>query len=212
MIFDILTGKTKEHLVPLEGTKFLIHHQMLNDFLKLQASAANDGFDLQIVSAFRDYERQLTIWNRKVNASEEDAEKTIFNILRWSALPGASRHHWGTDIDVFDGSTQKKEDVKLEPEEVEGEGPAAKLHDWLDEKISLNQAFGFYRPYANDLGGVAPERWHLSYSPLSSKFFEQYSFEKFVQNISESQMLLKDDVLDYADEIYQKFFLNISFP
>jgi len=23
-------------------------------------------------------------------------------ILHWSALPGASRHHWGTEIDVID--------------------------------------------------------------------------------------------------------------
>ena len=23
-------------------------------------------------------------------------------ILRWSAVPGASRHHWGTEIDFFD--------------------------------------------------------------------------------------------------------------
>ncbi len=23
-------------------------------------------------------------------------------MLRWSAVPGASRHHWGTEIDIFD--------------------------------------------------------------------------------------------------------------
>ena len=27
-------------------------------------------------------------------------------ILVWSALPGASRHHWGTDLDVFDRAVQ----------------------------------------------------------------------------------------------------------
>ena len=28
----------------------------------------------------------------------------IETILLWSALPGGSRHHWGTDVDVFDAA------------------------------------------------------------------------------------------------------------
>ena len=26
----------------------------------------------------------------------------MVGILEWSALPGASRHHWGSEFDVFD--------------------------------------------------------------------------------------------------------------
>src|SRR5690606_35692518 len=127
MNIDILYGKTTEHLVPIEGTKFLVHKLMLNDFLKLQQAARNAGFDLQIISAFRDNERDIKIWNAKAKSDRiliEDKEipldyaslsphEIIFSILRWSALPGCSRHHWGTDVDVFDGNTQNADNVKL---------------------------------------------------------------------------------------------------
>jgi LAS superfamily LD-carboxypeptidase LdcB len=224
MNIDILFGKTSEHLVPLEGTKYFIHHLMVKDFLRLQRDAAADGFDLQIISAFRDYERQLKIWNLKALGERQlidDQERPldfttlsptqiVFAILRWSALPGCSRHHWGTDIDVFDAKTQKAEEVKLIPSETIGEGPAAKLHDWLDAKINSNTAYGFYRPYSTDRGGVSPERWHLSYYSLARRYLEAYSFSIFKKNISESDMILKDVVLDHADEIYQRFLVNID--
>ena len=69
MNIDIILGKTQEHLVPLEGTKYLVHEQMLHDFLRLQHSAQKDGFDLQVASAFRDYDRQLKIWNAKASGA-----------------------------------------------------------------------------------------------------------------------------------------------
>lgn len=224
MNIDILFGKTTEHLVPLEGTKFFIHHMMMRDFLRLQKDAATDGFDLQIISAFRDHERQLKIWNLKASGQRQlidDEERPldfaslspsqiVFAILRWSALPGCSRHHWGTDIDVYDGHTQKAEEVNLVPSETTGNGPAARIHGWLDHKISTNSSHGFYRPYATDRGGVSPERWHLSYYSLSRRYLEAYSFSLFKKNIQESDMLLKDVVLEYADEIYQRFLVNID--
>jgi LAS superfamily LD-carboxypeptidase LdcB len=224
MNIDILLGKTTEHLVPLEGTKFFIHHMMLRDFLKLQKDALAEGFDLQIISAFRDYERQLKIWNLKASGQRQlidDQERPldfnslspsqiVFAILRWSALPGCSRHHWGTDIDVYDGKTQKAEEVQLVPSETSGDGPASQLHDWLDQKIYTNSSHGFFRPYATDRGGVSPERWHLSYYPLSRRYLESYSFSIFKKNILESDMLLKEIILENADEIYQRFLVNID--
>lgn len=224
MNIDILLGKTTEHLVPLEGTKYFIHHMMLRDFLRLQKDATEDGFDLQIISAFRDYERQLKIWNAKASGQRQlidDLERPldfaslspsqiVFSILRWSALPGCSRHHWGTDIDVYDGKTQRAEDVKLVPSETINDGPASRLHDWLDQKISTNSSHGFFRPYSTDRGGVSPERWHLSYHSLSRRFLEAYSFSIFKKNILESEMILKDVVLEHAEEIYQRFMINID--
>ena len=226
MNIDILLGKTTEHLVPLDGTKYLIHHQMLGDFLRLQKEAKLHGFDLQIISAFRDYERQLKIWNLKASGERpllDDQERPLvfaelsplqimMAILRWSALPGSSRHHWGTDIDVFDANTQTPEEVKLIPSETISSGPAARLHEWLDSRISTNTAFGFYRPYATDLGGVSPERWHLSYYSLSRRYLEAYTFSIFKKNIEQSEIRLKDVLLEHADEIYNRFFLNVDLP
>ncbi len=47
------------------------------------------------------------------------------------------------------------------------------LHDWLDRRISASEAFGFFRPYDLDRGGVAPERWHLSCGPVAASFQRQ---------------------------------------
>jgi LAS superfamily LD-carboxypeptidase LdcB len=226
MNIDILQGKTNEHLVLLEGTKFFIHNQMLIDFLRLQKDAQKMGFDLKIISAHRDFDRQLKIWNLKASGerilldeNERPLEfsklspiEIIMAILRWSALPGSSRHHWGSDIDVYDAKTQTEEEVKLVPSETILNGPAARLHEWLDSKIASDSAYGFYRPYATDRGGVAPERWHLSYYPISRRYLESYTFSLFKKNIEESDMLLKETVLENADEIFRRFFLNVDVP
>jgi LAS superfamily LD-carboxypeptidase LdcB len=223
---DIILGKSIEHLVPLEGTKFLIHAQMKDDFLKLQKKAQEAGHDLQVISAFRDYDRQLKIWNAKAKGERDLMDdfgsplvyqvltptEIMFSILRWSALPGASRHHWGSDIDVFDGKTQTAEEVQLTPQECEGDGPASALHDWLDMQIAQNESFGFFRPYASDKGGVSPERWHLSYWPISKSYFENYTIELFKKNIEESSIELKEIVLENLPIIYQRYISNVDSP
>ena len=226
MNIDILLGKTTDHLVPLEGTKFLIHKNIHHDLLRLKDEAAKDGFDLQIISAFRDHERQRKIWNLKASGERvllDDQERPLdfyslspaqvmFAILRWSALPGCSRHHWGTDIDVYDGNTQKAEDVQLVPSETMNDGPSAKLHEWLDSRIKTNSSYGFYRPYETDRGGVSPERWHLSYHSLARRYMEAFTISLFKKNIHDSDILLKEVLLENVDEIYQRFFLNIDLP
>lgn len=226
MNIDILLGKTTEHLVPLEGTKFLVHHQMLRDFLKLQSKAKEEGFDLQIASAFRDYDRQLKIWNAKARGERpllDDQERVldyaslspteiVFAILRWSALPGCSRHHWGSDIDVFDANTQSAEEIKLVPSECVGSGPASRLHDWLDQQMHEKNSFGFFRPYATDKGGVSPERWHLSHYPIARRIIDVYTFSVFKRNIEESEIHFKEVVLEHAEEIFHRFILNFDLP
>ena len=104
---------------------------------QLRALAGKQGFDLRICSSFRSFERQLAIWNNKASGlrpvlDDSGAEININQlgewqqaqaILRWSALPGASRHHWGTDFDIYDASAIDSDyRIQLTPEEVEGEG------------------------------------------------------------------------------------------
>jgi hypothetical protein len=226
MNIDIILGKTQEHLVPLEGTKFLVHQQMLHEFLKLQQHAKKDGFDLQVASAFRDYDRQLKIWNAKatgerqilddherpLNYSQLSPTQIVFAILRWSALPGCSRHHWGSDIDVYDGNNQTAAEVKLVPSECIGNGPSARLHQWLDEQFANNNAGGFFRPYANDHGGISPERWHLSFFPISRRVIDVYTFSIFKKNILESDVMFKEIILENADEIFQRYLMSFDLP
>jgi LAS superfamily LD-carboxypeptidase LdcB len=151
-------------------------------FTQLQSDAREAGFDLSIVSAFRSFERQLAIWNGKasgqrcihddtgapINISELSVDQLVHAIMRFSALPGTSRHHWGTDVDVYDQAAVSEDyAVQLVPTEVAAGCVFDAMHCWLDERIAVDESYGFFRPYASDTGGVAVERWHLSYAPLS---------------------------------------------
>ena len=178
-----LLGLVEDGLVP-DGPARL-RPEAAAAFARLAAAAQEAGFELAVASAFRGFDRQLRIWNRKARGElpvrdDEDclvpmesltAARQLDCILRFSALPGASRHHWGTDLDVYDRAAMPENyRLQLTPSEVAPTGIFGALHDWLDERIASGRSFGFYRPYDVDRGGVAVERWHLSYAPLACEF------------------------------------------
>lgn len=151
-----------------------------NALTRLQARARSAGFDLTVASAYRSYQRQLLIFNRKAvglrtvyndigEALPRDActdDQWLHAILRYSALPGTSRHHWGSDIDIYDRAAVDADyTLQLVPSEYQTHGPFSALTEWLTDLIVRDDAEGFFRPYTSDRGGVAPEPWHLSYRP-----------------------------------------------
>jgi len=69
---------------------------------KMHAAAAKDGVNLIIISATRNFDYQKGIWERKWNDAKYKGKtdtETALNILKYSSMPGTSRHHWGTDVD-----------------------------------------------------------------------------------------------------------------
>ena len=189
-------------------------------FGALQQAAAAAGFDLQIASAFRSFERQLAIWNGKargerpvhddqgasLDLGELGQLEKIHAIMRYSALPGASRHHWGTDLDVFDAAAVPTDyQVQLSPEEVAPGGIFAELHTWLDDCIAVGQAYGFERPYGLDSGGVAPERWHLSYAPLAREYASELTVELLAAALPNNGLELLESVLQQLPEIHRRY-------
>jgi LAS superfamily LD-carboxypeptidase LdcB len=227
---SMLTGRTEAHLCALPDAEELgapVHRDVVAPFRRLRDEAARVGFRLHILSGFRGFERQLSIWNRKADGvlpvlddaavpidirTLSDGE-LVFAILRWSALPGASRHHWGTELDVFDAAAcPDGYEVELIPEEVERGGMFAPLHDWLDRRIAAGTSFGFYRPYDRDRGGVAPERWHLSNAPVAARFAEGQGPDVLRPILLEADLRLKDAVLDHLDEIFARFVVNTGTP
>lgn len=176
-----LTGRDDSHLVVTDEGHRLVP-TVARAFSELQRDAREAGFDLAIASSYRPFERQLAIFNGKARGDRpvhNDAgeplaleslppRERLMAILRFSALPGTSRHHWGTDLDVYDRAAVANDyRVQLTPQEVWPPGPFAPLHEWLDLKMARGDSHGFHRPYGQDRGGVAPERWHLSYAPLA---------------------------------------------
>lgn len=176
---DELTGRTRAHVVELDAFGCMLHREAVQPFVALCVAAKAAGHDLVAVSSFRDFERQRSIWNGKYRGERPvlDRQGRVFDvtgrsaadrieaILCWSAMPGASRHHWGSDIDVIDrAALAPGVPVELIPEAYREDGPHARLHAWLSENMAR---YGFFRPYVTERAGVSPEPWHLSYAPVS---------------------------------------------
>ena len=225
LTFEELTGREKNYLIEYEG--YLIHQDILESFKILQAAAKKEiGADLKIISSFRDYERQKMIWNRKalgkrpildddgnqIEMKNLSSKELISAILRFSALPGASRHHWGTDIDIYDASKIKKENLQLTPQECLPGGPCYRLHSWLDDYLDSNLDLGFFRPYNQDLGGISVEKWHLSYAPLSNLIDENYTIDILKRSLEADFIEKKSEILKNLEFIFTQFIKNITYP
>lgn len=170
MNLDQLIGLNNNNLI---GDSIKLESETYYAFKKMQIAAKKDGINLKIISAYRDYERQKLIWNNKYKKFTEEyslnPNEAILEIIRFSTIPGTSRHHWGTDIDIIDGNFPDEENV-LVSEKFEKDGLFYKLKNWLDNN---SENFGFYLTYTNDKNrkGFEFEPWHYSYKPVSVKYY-----------------------------------------
>ena len=174
-----LTGRASDHVQSVSALSCPLHPEAAAALLALAAEASTHNIDLVALSGFRDFDRQLAIWNGKFRGERPlldlhghpldvrtmNAEGIVRAILAWSALPGASRHHWGTDVDVYDRAALPIGAPQLVVSEYVRDGVFAALVAFLDAR-ALH--YGFFRPYDSDRGGVQPEPWHLSYAPVAS--------------------------------------------
>jgi LAS superfamily LD-carboxypeptidase LdcB len=219
-----LTGRARTHIVALDQPRCAMHFGAVTSFLAMRDAAGAAGIDLVAASGFRDFDRQLAIWNAKwrgerplldragcpLDAATLDDAGRIDAILCWSALPGGSRHHWGTDVDVIDAATLPPDyRVQLVPEEYAPGGVFGRLTPWLDENMAR---FGFYRPYATGHGGAGAEPWHLSYWPVASQALEALTLPVLRRAVAGSEILGRESVLERLPEIYTRFILGVDFP
>ena len=144
-------------------------------FKQMQNDAKKDGIEIEIVSGYRSYQKQKNIWNYKYNKNFKKGIfgiKNINRIIQYSTLPGTSRHHWGTDIDVIDKRFTPKGDLLIEKNYSEN-GIYSQLYRWM-KKNSKN--YGFYLVYDDSpkRKGFKFEPWHYSYKPLSEIFLKRF--------------------------------------
>ncbi|WP_299175419.1 M15 family metallopeptidase [uncultured Allomuricauda sp.] len=163
---DELMGKAD---IDLFGEGINLRKEAYEAFVKMKKAAYADGFDIKMISSFRDFYRQESIWERKyLRFTEDDGMEpldAIDKIIEYSTIPGTSRHHWGTDIDIINGYPKVSGDV-LVPEKFEAGGPFEDFKLWLDEN---SEKFGYYLVYTNEpkRRGFKYEPWHYSYAPIS---------------------------------------------
>ncbi|MEG9530999.1 M15 family metallopeptidase [Mannheimia indoligenes] len=212
----ILTGKTRVHLVALPNPlsdKHFLQPEVVEAFLALQQGAKEAGFNLQPVSTFRDFERQKLIWNMKFNGERKvhDDNGTAIDMsqlsdfekcqamLRWSAVPGSSRHHWGTEIDIFDPDLlPENTQLLLEPWEYLEGGYFAELTKWLHAHA---EQFGFYFPFDGTHNRVGFEPWHISYRPIAAEYEKLFTDEMLRSAWQDEDVAGKECLLAYFDEL-----------
>jgi LAS superfamily LD-carboxypeptidase LdcB len=186
--YTYLTGKFDPEIHPnfvkvaakyTDGDPYVLHQETYAAFEEMHAAAATDGIKLVMVSATRNFRRQKQIWEAKWQGKRllegKDKADEVYPdpadraraILRYSSMPGTSRHHWGTDIDLnnLENSYFKS-------------GTGKKVYDWL----TTNAAdYGFCQPYTPKgearPDGYEEERWHWSYLPLATQLTDYAATE-----------------------------------
>lgn len=144
-------------------------------FLRMHAAAKADGINLEIKSATRPYSHQKKIWEGKWSGRRRVDGKNLskaipfglnraYKILEFSSMPGTSRHHWGTDIDI-----NALDDKYFQS------GKGKREYEWL---LANAGSFGFCQTYTkkdnNRQDGYREEKWHWSYTPISKVLTKQY--------------------------------------
>jgi LAS superfamily LD-carboxypeptidase LdcB len=219
-----LTGRVCTHVMELPEPRCTLHPAAAQAFLQLRAEAARSGIDLTPASTFRDFERQLAIWNdkyygrrplldatgRALDPKRLSDEQIVEAILLWSALPGASRHHWGTEIDVIDrAALPPGHQPHMLPKEYQAGGVFERLGRWIPQHCA---EFGFFLPYDVDRGGVQPEPWHLSYAPISSAALSALTVEVLEGALGEIEIAAAPVVKRQLRNIHSRYVARVAQP
>jgi len=201
--------------VEIEG--YTVDKNILPFYNKLKNTLTKDGFCLRLESAYRNFDRQLSIWNRKASGElrlldasgvpmvrPQDEEQLMYAILTWSALPGASRHHLGTDLDVVDGNAcPAGYEVELTPAECDG--MFAPFHRRLTELMESGDAEGFSRVFVPGRGKIQPEMWHIAHLPTSRQYLESFSLERLKQIYEKTDIACKSALLDNLEQLAKDY-------
>lgn len=217
---DILTGLSEQHLLTrIDG--FMLHKETEQPFSELCRAAKACGFEIKIVSSFRSYQRQAAIWQAKLSGKRTvldqhsqpvdimalEGKAKLDAVLLYSALPGASRHHWGTELDVYDAATVPDNyQPQLVPQEYGPQGPFYSLQEWLTVHA---EKFGFFLPYQRYQGGVAAEPWHLSYRPIAQQYLNNFTPTLLRSCIEQHPLAEQLLVLQHLETIFSQYVTNI---
>jgi LAS superfamily LD-carboxypeptidase LdcB len=190
----------------LYGDNHLLRPEAHDAFVRLKAEALKSDIRIQVVSSYRSYIHQNRIWERKYNRNISKGltpEESIDNIIEYSTIPGTSRHHWGTDVDIIDANVLQPSSV-LQPKHFKENGCYRKLKSWMNDNAST---YGFYLVYTDNPNrkGFKYEPWHYSYKPLSSRYLSQFR-QLSLKTITSNEHLLGNTY--FSDEFISNYLNN----
>ncbi|TCO80404.1 succinylglutamate desuccinylase/aspartoacylase family protein [Plasticicumulans lactativorans] len=151
------------------------------------------------VSSTRGFKRQAGIVSGqlaalKITSKNTDTEiaAALLKILETRSMPGFSRHHWGTELDVND----------TERTHWSGSGVMVPLLPFLQKETAR---FGFFHPYSAGGGGqpgfprpadphYLDEPWHISYWPIANVLAAQWA-ARFTGSVLDALLDLTADAV-----------------
>ena len=202
--------------IELYGDGINLRKEAHDAFVEMKKAAQADGIEMKIVSSYRSFDRQAVIFERKyLKYTEEEGMEpldAIEKIIEYSTIPGTSRHHWGTDIDLIDGSPKVDGDVLVASKFGTG-GPFEKFKLWMDEN---SKKYNYYLVYTDDpkRRGFKYEPWHYSYAPLSIPMLKSFRLKNIMKQLEQEDFLggdhlttefvktyIEDNILDINPEL-----------
>ena len=195
-----LIGKGKPEFF---GNEYKLRKEAHQMFSLMNKAAKEAGFNIHVISSYRSYTHQNGIWERKYKANRSKGlshQKTIEKIIEYSTIPGTSRHHWGTDLDIIDATKGIPANPLSEVHFNEG-GRMRKFKLWLDENA---EDYGFHLVYTNKAGrkGFSYEPWHFSFLQLSQPMLKEYN-ELDLKKLLQSNKLMGSE--NFTDEFIEKY-------
>jgi len=174
----------------LFGKGYKLRQEAHLAFKNMQAEAIKSNIKIGVVSSYRSFAHQKSIWERKYKRNQAKGLLPIDNIkkiIEYSTIPGTSRHHWGTDIDIYQTNVKQPNSI-LHAKNYQGNGAFCELKEWMDTN---SKRFGFTLVYTNKSNrkGFKYEPWHYSYKPLSSQYLKRF------QQLDIVKILKKDNLL-----------------
>lgn len=196
-----LIGKSNPNLT--QGKEYKVLPEVAEALEKMKSDAKKAGFDICVISSYRSYKYQNGIWERKFKANKAKGlsnTKNIEKIIEYSTIPGTSRHHWGTDIDIIDMTRGIPSDPLNEKHFNEG-GSMRKFKLWLDENA---HKYGFYLVYTKDKNrkGFKYEPWHFTYKPISDKMMSEYKKLDIKKLLQENKLMGSEY---FSNEFVEKY-------
>ncbi|WP_068595172.1 M15 family metallopeptidase [Vaginella massiliensis] len=189
----------------MKGKDYHLLPEVADAFEAMRAEAKKAGFNIRVVSSYRNFTYQKGIWERKFKANKNrglSTEENIRKIIEYSTIPGTSRHHWGTDLDIIDISKGYPKDP-LHEKHFNAGGQMHAFKVWLDENA---EKFGFYLVYTNDENrkGFKYEPWHFSYKKISQPMLQEY-LTLDITNLLKKNKLSGSDAFD---ELFIQQYIN----
>ncbi|WP_055447977.1 M15 family metallopeptidase [Lacinutrix mariniflava] len=198
-----LIGKGNPELF---GEGYKLRKEAFTAFKQMQTEALKSNIKIGAVSSYRSFAHQKRIWERKFKSNQAKGLSTTENIkkiIEYSTIPGTSRHHWGTDIDIYQTNVKQPRGLLLEGN-FHNNGAFCKLKEWMDKHA---KDYGFYLVYTDlpNRKGFKYEPWHYSYKPLSSQYLKDYNQLDIVEILKTDKLLgsqnfSKEFITKYTEE------------